>query len=72
MKLTGHIASLVKIQVLYCPSERIASVDEEGVLKIWNIGRSDSGTGELVQTVLINLPDTTKVVDMNVAFDQGK
>lgn len=72
LKLLGHIAIVVKVIVIYCPSERVVSIDETGFIKIWNAGRETTGYGELKQTIPLKLSSTSKVTDMSVAFDSGK
>lgn len=72
MKLVGHIAGVLRVIVAYCPAEHVISIDETAVVKVWNCQKDIGGVAELVQSVSIELEPTSKVIDMSVAFDEGK
>lgn len=43
MRLVGHFKSLTGIALVVTPNEKIATVDEGGVIKVWNIDKEQVG-----------------------------
>lgn len=53
MTLVGHRHSVVGVSLVYNPTERAATVDECGVVKIWNIDKAQGIRGTMLQSVMI-------------------
>lgn len=39
MQLIGHIHSILKVEVIRYPADCVVSIDEAGILKVWNVSR---------------------------------
>jgi len=71
MKLVGHRLSIVSVNTVNNPFERAASVDESGVVKIWNIDRAQGLRGTLLQSLLLHGAVPNHVFSFISAFDNG-
>jgi hypothetical protein len=68
MKLSGHLTSLLCVRIANIPHERMISLDESGIIKIWNFGPKHSTNPEMLQSMQLN-PATTekqKMIDFVV------
>jgi WD40 repeat protein len=72
MKLVGHRLSIVCVNTVNNPFERAASVDESGVVKIWNIDRAQGLRGTLLQSLMLHGAVPNHVFSSIAAFDNGK
>jgi WD40 repeat protein len=71
-KLSGHRAGIASIFLMYTPTERVGSVDEEGVLKVWNIDRSESNICEVLYSLTVERNfEGTAVMDSTCCFNEG-
>jgi hypothetical protein len=68
MRLSGHLTSILAVRLANIPHERLISLDEGGVIKVWNFGPRHSTNPEMLQSLQLN-PATTekqKMVDFIV------
>lgn len=73
MKFVGHFKSIVSIQLAMIPSEKLVSIDETGVMKVWNIDKDLGLFAEQLQSVRLESPQTPLVIyDFSTAFRSGQ
>lgn len=73
MKLVGHLTSIVSIQLAFIPHERLLSVDDVGVMKVWTLGQGASSKVEVLQSLQLQLAGKEKMVISDfVTMSDGK
>lgn len=72
MRFVGHFKSMVGLQVVYIPSEKLLSVDEMGVMKLWNISKELGIYGEQESSVALQCAQPPHIKDFTKTVDGGK
>ena len=72
MRFVGHFKSMVGLQVVYIPSEKLLSVDEMGVMKLWNISKELGIYGEQESSVVLQCAQPPHIKDFTKTIDGGK
>lgn len=73
MKFRGHASSVICIECVYTPTEKAITADERGVIKLWNLDRSQGQYAECLQTLAFdaNALDDSIISDFRAAFNNG-
>jgi WD40 repeat protein len=71
MKFVGHFKSMHSVQVCFIPTEKLVSIDETGVIKVWNIDKNLGLFGEQEQSLRVQLPSAVPISSFTAAFNNG-
>jgi hypothetical protein len=72
MKFVGHFKSLHAVQVAYVPDEKLLSLDESGVLKVWNINKDLGVYGNQESSVTLQCSQPVNIKDFIVTYEKGR
>jgi WD40 repeat protein len=75
LKLSGHINTLVAVHIVSVPQERVISVDDKGVVKLWSLDgpatKMHDAKGEM-QSMQLICPQPANIYDCAGTFDNGE
>ena len=72
MVLVGHNSSVVSINIVYTPQERVISCDDSCVVKVWNIDKALGHLAEQLQHIQIVQVSPGKSCALIPAFNGGE
>lgn len=72
MKFVGHFKSLSSVQIAYIPEEKLLSLDEAGVLKVWNISKDLGIYGNQESSVTLHCSQPAHVKDFVITHERGR
>jgi hypothetical protein len=72
MRFVGHFKSMSGLQVVNVPNEKLLSLDEGGVLKLWNISKELGIYGEQESSTTLQCQQPVEIKDFVKTFDGGK
>lgn len=72
MRFVGHFKSMVGIQIVNFPNEKLLSIDDSGVIKLWNINKDLGVYGEQESSVAVPCNQPAHIRDFCKVDDDGK
>jgi hypothetical protein len=72
MKFIGHFKSLISLQIAYIPEEKLLSLDDSGVLKVWNINKDLGVYGNQESSVTLLCTQPPNIKDFATTYETGK
>jgi hypothetical protein len=72
MKFIGHTKSVINVSLVYIPTEKAITMDEEGRIKLWTLELGENGRSEELQSLQIQNPSSTfHMNDFTPAYKNG-
>lgn len=71
-KFIGHTKSIINVSLVYIPTEKAITMDEEGRIKLWALELGENGRSEELQSLQIQNPSSTfRMNDFTPAYKNG-
>ncbi|RYG69737.1 hypothetical protein EON64_01965, partial [archaeon] len=72
MKFAGHFKSIAGIQMVYIPEERLMSLDETGMVKLWNVSKELGIYGTQEHSFQLHCQQPAHIRWLSKTYGEGK